>query len=91
MITQPNPFYYGGPIRETRYFVNRKQEVVEIYEAIMTAASVSIVGERKVGKSSLLRYLADSEVMEEYGLDPGKYVFADIGFQGLATITQIEF
>lgn len=91
MIIQPNPFYYGGPIKDTRYFVNRKQEVMEIYEAIMTAASVSVVGERRVGKSSLLRYLADSDVIREHGLDPGKYIFADIEFQGLATITQTEF
>jgi hypothetical protein len=54
MIIQPNPFYYGGAIKETRYFVNRKPEVMEIYEAIVASASVSVVGERRVGKSSLL-------------------------------------
>jgi len=91
MIIQPNPFYYGGPIKETRYFVNRKQEVMEIYEAIITAASVSVVGERRVGKSSLLRYLADPDVIQQHGLDPGKYIFADIEFQGFATITPTEF
>lgn len=90
MIIQPNPFYYGGTIKETRYFVNRKQEVMEIYEAIVTSASVSVVGERRVGKSSLLRYLADPSVIQQHGLDPAQYIFADIEFQGFPTITPTE-
>ncbi|MFQ5616984.1 MAG: ATP-binding protein, partial [Anaerolineales bacterium] len=57
-----NPFYYGGELKESRLFIGRKREVAEIYEAIAASASVSVVGERRIGKSSLLRYLTDPVV-----------------------------
>ena len=70
MVIQPNPFFYGGVIEERHLFINRRFEVIEIYEAVLASASVSVVGERRVGKSSLLRYLADPEVAQQCGLDP---------------------
>ena len=90
MNVQRNPFYYGGIIKESRLFVGREREVVEICEAIAASASVSVVGERRVGKSSLLRYLADPSVERKNGLDPAQYVFAYFDFLGYPTITSTE-
>lgn len=90
MKAQRNPFYYGGIIKESRLFVGRKREVAEICEAIAASASVSVVGERRVGKSSLLLYLADPSVEEKNGLDPARYVFAYFDFLGYPTITPTE-
>lgn len=85
-----NPFYYGGTIKESRLFVGRKREVAEICEAIRASASVSLVGERRVGKSSLLLYLAYPSVEQENGLDPARYVFVYFDFLGYPTISPTE-
>jgi hypothetical protein len=82
-----NPFYYGGSIKESRLFIGRKREVSEICEAIYASASVSVVGERRVGKSSLLQYLADPSVEAKNGLNPAQYIFAYFDFLGYPTIT----
>lgn len=90
MNVQYNPFYYGSTLKESRLFVGRKREVAEICEAIAASASVSVVGERKVGKSSLLLYLADPSVEQKNGLDPAQYVFAYFDFLGYPTIAPTE-
>ena len=87
MVIQRNPFFYGGVIKERHLFINRQLEVIEIYEAILASASVSVIGERRVGKSSLLRYLADPEVAQQYGLDSRQYLFAYFEFLGFPSIT----
>lgn len=90
MSVKHNPFYYGGIIKESRLFVGRKREVAEICEAIATSASVSLVGERRVGKSSLLKYLADPVVEQKNGLESSRYVFSYFDFLGYPSITPTE-
>jgi hypothetical protein len=85
-----NPFYYIGTIKESRLFIGRKREVAEICEAIGASASVSVVGERRVGKSSLMQYLADPTVKQKNGLQVARYVFAYFDFLGYPTITPTE-
>jgi len=85
-----NPFYFGGSIKERRHFIGRQRVVAEIFDAIHRSASVSIVGERRVGKSSLLRYIADPTVERKNGLEPERYVFVYFDFQGLPTISSTE-
>jgi AAA+ ATPase superfamily predicted ATPase len=82
MNAKYNPFYYGGIIKESRLFVGRKREVAEIVEAIATSASVSLTGEKRIGKSSLLRYLSDPSVEQKNGLDISRYVFSYFDFLG---------
>jgi len=90
MRIRHNPFYYGGTIKESRLFIGRKREVAEICEAIAASASVSVVGERRVGKSSIMSYLADPAVKQKNGLDGARYVFAYFDFLGYPTITPTE-
>ena len=90
MRIQHNPFYYGGNIKESRLFIGRKREVTEICEAIAASASVSVVGERRVGKSSLMLHLADPTVKQKNGLTVARYVFAYFDFLGYPTITAAE-
>jgi len=85
-----NPFFYGGTIQETRLFVGRRQEVESIYGCILSGANCSVVGERKIGKSSLLRYVADPTVEAKNGLDASKYLFVYFDFQGSPGMTQSE-
>ena len=58
----PNPFFFGGHITDPAKFVGRKAELRRIAALLETAhtgqmQSVSIVGERRIGKSSLLFHL----------------------------------
>ncbi len=72
-----NPFTYGNPISDSKRFVGRRREVKQVYMRLRNAEfeSSSIVGERRSGKTSLLNYIAHSDTVQAYGLDPESYLF----------------
>jgi hypothetical protein len=80
----PNPFFYGGRINRPEQFVGRKREVQEIFSTLETAhtgqlQSVSVVGPRRIGRSSLLYHL--NQVYDKYLKEPNRYVFVYIDLQ----------
>ena len=50
-----NPFEYGKPITNPVQFFGRQVELDRVKNACYQMRSISIVGERQIGKSSLLR------------------------------------
>jgi hypothetical protein len=78
-----NPFTYGNPISEPWRFFGRQHEVEQVFSRLRNREfeSSSLVGERRVGKTSLLNYLANPVVHQPYGLDPGKYLFVYVDLQ----------
>ncbi len=72
-----NPFTYGNPITDPERFFGRQREVEQIFSRLRNPAfeSSSIVGERRVGKTSLLRVIAHPKVVRAQGLDPETYIF----------------
>jgi len=79
-----NPYLNRVMIRDPDDFWGRKSEVPRIYARIGAASrpqSISIVGERRIGKSSLLHYLYHPENRKRYLANPEHYVFAFIDFQ----------
>ncbi|MBC8457454.1 MAG: ATP-binding protein, partial [Deltaproteobacteria bacterium] len=52
-----NPFYERGMIRDPARFFGRQQELREIFDLLRTGQNVSVVGDSKIGKSSLLYYI----------------------------------
>ena len=52
-----NPFSYGNPIRDPARFHGRQAELRQIVNRLRSSAreSTSIVGERRIGKTSLLK------------------------------------
>ncbi|MBN1933693.1 MAG: serine/threonine-protein kinase PknK [Anaerolineae bacterium] len=72
-----NPFTYGNPITEPARFYGRHREIEQIFSRLRNPAfeSSSIVGERRTGKTSLLRVIAHPDVVRANGLDPDKYIF----------------
>lgn len=52
-----NPFYHRGPIHAPRFFWNRTDEVEQARLLLGLGQSVSLVGPRRIGKSSLLLHL----------------------------------
>jgi hypothetical protein len=74
----PNPFFYGPCIQDERYFVGRRAELRQIFSAFETAYTgqvqpVSIVGPRRIGKSSLLIHV--TQVYRQHLKNPAAYRF----------------
>jgi hypothetical protein len=88
-----NPFTFGNPIKEPARFYGRKAEIRQILNRLLSSAheSTSIVGERRIGKTSLLLYLAHPKVAESLGLTPDKFCLVYVDFQGLTDITPKRF
>ena len=63
-----NPFTYGNPISEPGRFFGRRREVEQVYSRLLNAEaeSSSLVGERRIGKTSLLQYLMHPDVRRRY-------------------------
>ncbi|MBN1580055.1 MAG: protein kinase [Anaerolineae bacterium] len=72
-----SPFTYGNPITDPERFYGRHREIEQIFSRLRNPAfeSSSIVGERRVGKTSLLRVIAHPDVVRAQGLDPETYIF----------------
>ena len=88
-----NPFTFGNPIREASRFYGRENEIRQIASRLLSSGreSTSVVGERRIGKTSLLLHLGDPQVAASLGLVPEKYCLIYIDFQGLVDITPQRF
>ncbi|MDX1523281.1 MAG: AAA-like domain-containing protein, partial [Anaerolineae bacterium] len=77
-----NPFSYGRPIDDIKRFVGRRREIEQVYSRLLAACeSTSIVGESRMGKTSLLKAIAHPETQASFGIDQEKYVFIFQDFQ----------
>ena len=78
-----NPFTYGNPISDPKHFFGRKHEIKQVFSRLRNIEfeSSSIVGERRIGKTSLLKFLMHPEVRLSYGLESDKYLFIYLDLQ----------
>lgn len=86
-----NPFFNRQRILAPVYFWGREREVEALYGAIATRQCRSVVGERKLGKSSLLTHLACPDSLRRHGFDPERCVFIYVDLEGMAHVTYDEF
>lgn len=88
-----NPFTFGNSVKEPERFIGRKAEIRQIVNRLLSSAheSTSIVGERRIGKTSLLGYLAHPEVSADLGLTSDKFCLVYVDFQGLTDVTPTRF
>jgi len=63
-----NPYFHRTSIRDDRYFFGRTQETRRILSLVAREQPVSIVGPRRIGKSSILFHLCDPRVRAEHRL-----------------------
>lgn len=85
-----NPYYHGSPIRSPEAFFGRRAEVKAILDSLKRKQSVSLVGPRRIGKTSTLNYISHPDVMAEHHLPVDRNVMVMINFQGLAHQTPAE-
>ncbi|GEM_PF-3720838 len=76
-MNHSNPFTYGNPITDAARFIGRARQIEQVFSRLRNVEfeSSSLVGERRVGKTSLLYHLADAAVQRAHGLDPARYHF----------------
>lgn len=88
-----NPFTFGNPIKDPARFYGRTADIRQIVNRLLSSAheSTSIIGERRIGKTSLLSYLAHPEVSARLGLTSDKFCLVYVDFQGLTDITPQRF
>src|SRR6185503_7658642 len=60
MSQAPNPFCNRGVITDPDDFFGRENQIAEIITRLATMQSTSVVGERRIGKSSLLSHLCQT-------------------------------
>ena len=80
-------------IRTLDQFHGRQREIERVMARIdsPTPQSVSIVGQRRIGKSSLLWHLTQTEIHTRYLQTPECYLFALLDFQGMQHLDQEGF
>src|SRR5262245_20345638 len=52
-----NPFQAGGRLRNPKHFVGRESDLRQILSRVANMDSVSVIGPRRIGKSSLLHHI----------------------------------
>ena len=82
-MSMDNPFFHRGAIRRAEEFHGREAEISQILALCRNGQSVSIVGPRRIGKSSLLLHLCRPSVQSRYGLTPDKAIYAPVDCQEL--------
>jgi transcriptional regulator with XRE-family HTH domain len=76
---QLNPYLNKTMIRNLDMFFGRTDLLRRLYESVFSRQSVSIVGSRGIGKSSLLWYSGLPEVQAHFPFDLSHFIFVFLG------------
>ncbi|MFW5940492.1 MAG: winged helix-turn-helix domain-containing protein [Chloroflexota bacterium] len=80
-MTVDNPFFHRGAIRRPEEFHGRQAEISQILGLLRNGQSVSLIGPRRIGKSSLLLHLARAQTRNAFQLAPPQALFVLIDCQ----------
>src|ERR1044072_5459064 len=88
-----NPYLNRVSIKDPAQFFGRTREVSKIFSRIGASRpqSISVVGERRIGKSSLLCYINQPQIRARFLDAPDSYTFAFIDLQQKRRLTLTEF
>jgi hypothetical protein len=78
-----NPFYHRGAIRQVGDFHGRVSQINQILGLLRNGQSVSLMGPRRIGKSSLLIHLCHEDVRRPFNLHPPHALFVRVDCQEL--------
>ncbi len=90
-VLSPNPFVAGGMLENPQLFVGRKDELRTIVSRMsgVQPTSVNVVGERRIGKSSLLYYFF--QTWEQLVPNPSHYVVIYLSLQSVSCQREEDF
>jgi tRNA A-37 threonylcarbamoyl transferase component Bud32 len=88
-----NPYLNRVAIKDPAHFFGRRREVAKIFSRIGASRpqSISIVGDRRIGKSSLLYFISHPQTRNRFLDNPGSYLFVLIDLQQKRRLTLGEF
>src|SRR5262245_52943587 len=88
-----NPYLNRVAIKDPAQFFGRSREVLKIFSRIGAPRpqSISVVGERRIGKSSLLCYVAHPQIRARHLDNSEGYIFISIDLQQKRRLTRDEF
>jgi DNA-binding winged helix-turn-helix (wHTH) protein len=81
-----NPFFHRGPIRQSDHFFNRQREIGQALGLLRNLQNVALVGQRRIGKTSLLFHLANPTIHRDHGLTPTEYLFVHLDGEALTEL-----
>jgi hypothetical protein len=87
---ETNPFFHRGPIRRREYFFGRTGEMGQLLGLVRNDQNVALVGQRRIGKTSLLFHVIDPDLFEAHGLCPGEHLFVYLDATELADLRPDE-
>ena len=91
MQTSGNPFHNRSAITKPGEYYGRERELRHLADMLLNTQCCAIVGERRMGKSSLLRHISTPEIHDAHGLPESEYLFAYVDFQGKEELSQDDF
>ncbi len=71
----PNPYFNMTAMSSSSMFFGRTQLLRKFYVAIANRQSVSLVGPRRIGKTSFLQCASLPEVQQPFAFNAGRYLF----------------
>lgn len=74
-MSSDNPFYHRGALRQADFFYGREAEIAQVLGLLRNGQSVSLIGPRRIGKSSLLIHLVRPEIRGPMQLGPNQALF----------------
>lgn len=82
-----NPFTNRSTIRNEHDFIGREQEITNILSRVRNGDSVSVVGDRRIGKSSLLYhlFLTGNRRLDDEAKTRFKFIYLDLQESRFAT------
>jgi serine/threonine-protein kinase len=83
-----NPFFHRGPIRQSQYFYDRADETAQILSLLGNLQNVSVVGQRRIGKTSFLFHLLRPETFVAHGLSEETCIFAYVDGEELGELDE---
>lgn len=90
MATDHNPYVFRNGVRSSEMFFGREHELHEMVAFIRGSQSISIIGPRKIGKTTLLLALMRPPTWAPLGLgDDNLFVYLDCEVLGDATHEEI--
>ena len=80
-MSTDNPFYHRGAIRNAADFYGREAETKQILGLLRNGQSVSLIGPRRIGKSSLLMHLCRPQARQQHNIAANRILFVMIDCQ----------
>ncbi len=89
-IAQENPFLEIGKPAPPDRFCGQVYPLNDLIDALLLRRNLLFVGERRIGKTSLLQYLTYKETIKAHGFNPTKrlHIFFDVS---ILTTTDLSF